>query len=848
MEAMAPRAAPLDVEHLLAQAGWTRGLAQRLVRDADLAEDLLQDTWIAALERPPAEGSLRGWLAVVMRNLALRRQRRDAARNEAERGAARRESVRGPVDSPEETVERMQLQRMLAEAILALDEPFRSAVILRHLDGLSAAEIGARQGCSPDAARQRVSRGLAALRAELDRRTAGGRAAWCVALAGTLKLARAKALPLAAAPATLWIGGVWMGAKLAATAAGLGLAAGAWFWIQRESAPSSAPAALPSEVLAAIEAPGMPPPPPLVAAAEPQAAPIPAAGSARVRIDAPAPHRTALRGRVLDQRGTALVGAKVALSPWNPFQMETPAVAETQSDSTGAFALGLDREQSEALESNGHGFVVSAELAGYVPASTVVGTTGELELVLVERPLVRGRLLDPSGAPARPPGRVSLTVVDAAGRAHPSSVDIDASGAFESSELVPGKLTSAEGRARGFAFAKLEPELDLAAGARHELDLTLAPGSVVRGIVVDEESKAPIPFAEVWAQSWSYQPDSIEPSTVADAGGRFELRGVDLEQMQGDGLAAKLSWLFISARAPGYAGKPFDAKLVQHRSEGEHFVTVEIPRAGAVVSIRVRWADGSPAAGMLATALDSQSNLLWKVTDGEGRFELTGLPAGRVAVHVRTRSEDGGPRAGVAQDSIEVAQGQSAELALTLSEGRGTIRGRVRDASGAPLAGITVEAGEHFHAGNMTVGIGSHRTATDAEGCYELKDLLASRYQVEIGGAPLNGRLARPSSLTIELGAGEQRDSADFEVVDAVEVSGWVDPGSLSLAELEVVALAASDGAERGRAAPQPDGSYSIGGLLPEPHHVALLHQGKELVRTAVGSLGATGVRLVAPR
>ena len=39
-------------------------LARELVRDAASADDVLQETWLAALERPPRGGAnVRGWLA-----------------------------------------------------------------------------------------------------------------------------------------------------------------------------------------------------------------------------------------------------------------------------------------------------------------------------------------------------------------------------------------------------------------------------------------------------------------------------------------------------------------------------------------------------------------------------------------------------------------------------------------------------------------------------------------------------------------------------------------------------------------------------------------------------------------
>src|SRR5687768_9742589 len=79
---------PIDAETLLAQAGWVRALALRLVHEESGADDVLQDTLTAALERPPRPHvPLRPWLARVARNFAfrslrsqVRRRRREAAR------------------------------------------------------------------------------------------------------------------------------------------------------------------------------------------------------------------------------------------------------------------------------------------------------------------------------------------------------------------------------------------------------------------------------------------------------------------------------------------------------------------------------------------------------------------------------------------------------------------------------------------------------------------------------------------------------------------------------------------------------------------------------------------------
>src|SRR6185503_8317505 len=61
------------LEGLLDEAGWLRTLAASLASDAAQAEDLVQDTWLAALRREPRPGEARPWLGRVVRNLARNR-------------------------------------------------------------------------------------------------------------------------------------------------------------------------------------------------------------------------------------------------------------------------------------------------------------------------------------------------------------------------------------------------------------------------------------------------------------------------------------------------------------------------------------------------------------------------------------------------------------------------------------------------------------------------------------------------------------------------------------------------------------------------------------------------------
>jgi RNA polymerase sigma-70 factor (ECF subfamily) len=185
----------IAIDELLAHAGWVRELALALVGDAASADDLVQDTWIAAM-RGPSEGPMspRPWLARVMRNLARDRWRREERRRRHEVEAARADSVSSSADLAGE----LEMQRTLGTALTELDEPLQSALIRRYFHGSSAAEIATIENISERTARDRIQRGIDALRAKLDGKF-GDRSTWAALL---IPLARRAASASAAGSAT----------------------------------------------------------------------------------------------------------------------------------------------------------------------------------------------------------------------------------------------------------------------------------------------------------------------------------------------------------------------------------------------------------------------------------------------------------------------------------------------------------------------------------------------------------------------------------------------------------------------------------------------------------------------
>jgi RNA polymerase sigma-70 factor (ECF subfamily) len=200
---MTPPQADSDLIALISQAAWVRGLARSLVGDDAAAEDLVQDACVAALRQPPTPGlPPRPWLSQVLRNLARMRFRGDRRRHAREEAAqAALHAAEPRPDSPLLLVERVETQRLLADLVLALEEPYRSALLLRYYEGLSAADIAARLRVPAGTVRWRLKTGLDKLRAALDHSHGGDRRTWLAALAPLAPSVPSQSRAAALAPA-----------------------------------------------------------------------------------------------------------------------------------------------------------------------------------------------------------------------------------------------------------------------------------------------------------------------------------------------------------------------------------------------------------------------------------------------------------------------------------------------------------------------------------------------------------------------------------------------------------------------------------------------------------------------
>ena len=183
---MTPPRTRIDLEQWLGQRQNLVALARGLLGDEQAAEDIVQDAWVVAQERPPHDrSSIGGWLREVVRNLALQRRRGARRARDRERRVARDESVAEGAA----LVERLEIQRRVIDAVLELAEPLREVVNARYFDGLPPRAIARAQGVSVNTVNDRLTRARKQLRERLD----DGDGAWGSALLGLAGLPRADA-------------------------------------------------------------------------------------------------------------------------------------------------------------------------------------------------------------------------------------------------------------------------------------------------------------------------------------------------------------------------------------------------------------------------------------------------------------------------------------------------------------------------------------------------------------------------------------------------------------------------------------------------------------------------------
>lgn len=147
------------------------GVALKIVREQNEAEDVVHDAFVAIVERAdqfrPDRGSVAAWLVTTVRNLALDRARRRTRRAQITDEELRHEPA-DPVLDPE-AISWMEHRRVAVVAALGrIPDAQRRTLEVAFFEGLSYPEIAEREGVPLGTVKSRAARALSALRAALE--------------------------------------------------------------------------------------------------------------------------------------------------------------------------------------------------------------------------------------------------------------------------------------------------------------------------------------------------------------------------------------------------------------------------------------------------------------------------------------------------------------------------------------------------------------------------------------------------------------------------------------------------------------------------------------------------------
>jgi len=702
--------AALSEEEFLQHGGFLERLARSLVGDEHESQDLVQGAWTTALASPRREpGSLRSWLATIVRNTASNLHRDRDRRVDRERVAARPEH-----EFPEPTVDdQLEVQAKVVTAVRELREPYKTAIHLRYFRDLTPSEIAKQLGVPLRTVETRLARGRGFMREALTRASDGDPRKW---LAVLLPLSFPNPIPVMPPPApgaatgSALAGstvGALVGMKLQIAAALSVTAVVATLWISADSggesvhpgAPQAAPPRPAAELAGVSDLShetlhtAAQPSPESRSAVEVTRSERPAA--AAEFAPAPASSSLLLSGRTIDIHGLPLAGARMR------FQAEAgggePQVAVTEAD--GRFRMQVAGEGSVRTDQEGLVTVLRGEFEGD-------GYSQELVVIAAEARELGVRVLDESGAPLAgadvevwPPHEfrsrfqvdldASAQQVTRRVTADDGRVDVDRLPVLDGVRLVVS-LDGYETQDRALTAADLEP-------ARLEQTFELvhlaSRAMSLRGIVIDQYGD-PVPGVPVAAGLLT---------THSAPDGRFFI-DLSAEENPFNDFAGAEGMFDLMAARTGFLPAVYRPALDpsgQPTWPAEIVLQIVDPCLG--ISGRVVDLEGRPLSGYLVFlaearlfahsrtlegTLAGQTDEFLHSTrsDSSGRFELGGL----LDKDYSLAALDQGTL--IRSDNQTFAAGSDdVEIVVDTTNVWRKVTGRVVDRMGAPVAGVVLE-------------------------------------------------------------------------------------------------------------------------------------------------------------
>ena len=440
-----------------------------------------------------------------------------------------------------------------------------------------------------------------------------------------------------------------------------------------------------------------------------------------------------LTGRVLSAEGKPLLGARVMLHSTPSSGRAFPPQGFTNPKGQFEFE---NLDPKFLLENT---VTLSVQAPGYTLwEGHRLDPSEPLEIVLEPGASTVGQVKDPDGKPVAN-ALVNLVVPSPKSPllATTPSTATDADGRFELTDLPTGSVTLEATHPR---FRRIVFETTLTAGKQeHDLQFEEPLGHSVSGRIVDEKG-SPLDTVEI---------------TLAPIGGGISLRARSNTKGQ-------FSIEHVVSGRYEFRLEGTDLLLNPTQSE---LVVQDAPQtdlelrlyAGGLVEGQLLGLDASTISKVRVLATRASARRSGRVDPGQGTFRLQGVSAGVWQIEAQVQGT-----ARRATRAVQVSTQDSPTL-VDIEFGQGfRVTGSItRDHQPMASAGIALRTG---------TGQKLLRTTTDAEGAFEILDVEAGTYRLEVEGASQDGKGQVLATRTVQLTA-DQRVDLD---IDLASVSGSV--------------------------------------------------------------------------
>lgn len=628
-------------------------VAARLTRRSADAQDLLQQTWLAAIQRghafDPARPLLPWLIGILVQQARMRRRAgaRAAAREHAHAAPP------SPAPDPAGAAMDAELHEHLAAALGQLDERLRLVLVLRLVHGLSSVEIGRALGRPPDTVRVQLARGLARLRRLLPAGHAMPASLLLLPVDGVAiaevkqtLLAQSHAEAATTVAAGVAVAGTGLGviamkklllAGIATLVAALAVGSA---WQATSSTPEQVPLTA-AQPVAPMAGGRMQPTHAGDTTDAGSAAPHAREQVAAAAPIAPAPTVATIRGRCIDETGAPLAGVHVSVS--GP-EHGTPAPQQTGSDGRFEVVLADVGEQRYGLRFAAPGRATRAGAAWHDAKALRLGGAFDLgDLLLPLGAPIRGRFVDAQRQPVRVP-YLELSASLGGKQTHRWTAQFACVAVVtDSSEFVTEPLEPETWhlvvKTRGWHAPPLQVEHSIHGS---QVELLIEPVPAIRGLVVDERGR---PLAGMQVSAQVDQPgywNNMHVVTGED--GRFALLS-DARQRAGNSIR-----ICVSDFRQRYGW------VEQETSFGGAELRVVLPR---MAELRVRVEDAETGDPIHGAVVGWSPDLAARCTRTaanakEGDAVLRGLP--QVPVLLAAAGPTSGPHRAMFQQAVGIVR------------------------------------------------------------------------------------------------------------------------------------------------------------------------------------------------